>query len=124
MTTPTATTLVFVYGTLKRNGCRNQVLVDQEFIDHAETLPEYGLYSLGAYPGLVESPEDGDAISGEIYRVDAACLDRLDDIEAVDEGLYRRDIVNLQSPHDLVAVQAWFYDEPLPPDATRIVDWQ
>ena len=118
------TTLVFVYGTLRRGGCRNRVLADQELIGEAETTDDYALFDLGSYPGLIHLPADGDAIPGDIYRVDADCLRTLDAIEAVDEGLYHRDIVALQSPYDSDPVEVWLYAMPLPPDAARIDRWQ
>ena len=83
--------LVFVYGTLKHGHQRNYVLADQTFIGPATTVADYRMYDLGSYPGLIEvEPGSGDQIQGEIYRVDLTCLRQLDQIEAVDQGLYER----------------------------------
>jgi len=91
--------LVFVYGTLKRGHQRNHVLADQTFIGPAITAADYRMYDLGDYPGLIEiEPGSGDQIQGEIYHVDQTCLRQLDQIEAVDQGLYERREIRLAPP--------------------------
>src|SRR5262249_53161627 len=75
------TALLFLYGTLKR-GCRNHHLVaGQEFLGPARTLPRYRLYDSGLYPCLVEDTMQGCAIAGELWRVEADALERLDEFE-------------------------------------------
>ena len=89
---------VFVYGTLKRSHQRNHVLVNQTFIGEATTTADYRMYDLGDYPGLKEvEPGSGVGVQGEIYQVDQACLRQLDQIEGVDQGLYQRREVRLDS---------------------------
>ncbi len=95
-------THVFVYGTLKKGHCRHHYLADQEFLSTAKTIPQYVLVNLGDYPGLVlptafESDVPGESVQGELYRVDDACLTRLDQVEGVDEGLYQRAVITLMS---------------------------
>lgn len=106
--------LVFVYGTLMRGECRHAALADQEFLGTAVTQPHYRLYDCGSYPGLVEAAIDsGNRIAGEVWRVSADCLARLDEIEEVDEGLYMRGTVALEKfPSDSQfegPVEAYFY---------------
>jgi len=61
-----AQTLLFVYGSLQR-GCRNHhLLAGQEFLHIARTVPRYRLYDRGSYPCLVEEPEHGVAVQGEV----------------------------------------------------------
>jgi gamma-glutamylcyclotransferase (GGCT)/AIG2-like uncharacterized protein YtfP len=87
---------VFVYGTLRageandihraarRHGIAAPVLVG---IGHAHGR----LYDFGAYPGLVPDP-DGGPVRGDVYRIDAALIPVLDEIEEVFpgiEGLFR-----------------------------------
>ena len=56
------------------------------------------MYDLGEYPGLKEvDPGSGVQVKGEIYQVDQVCLQQLDQIEAVDHGLYQRREVRLNS---------------------------
>lgn len=86
---------IFVYGTLKRGQCRHAALAGQRFLEEAATEPLYRLYDCGDYPALVESPA-GVAVWGELWEVDEPCLARIDVIEGVAEGLYRRQTVQLQ----------------------------
>ncbi len=112
--------LLFVYGTLKR-GCKNhRHLSDQRFTANARTTAGYRLYDLGDYPGLVadtdtenESENDNAGVTGELWEVDAAALARLDAFEGVPEGLYRRESILLQPPHDTLPVESYFYARPL-----------
>jgi gamma-glutamylaminecyclotransferase len=106
--------LVFVYGTLMRGECRHGALAGQTFVGLATTLPDYRLYHCGTYPALVEvAPGSGNRIQGEVYRVSAACLARLDEIEGVDEGLYERSPVAVEdSPADnqiAAPIEAYVY---------------
>lgn len=103
--------LLFVYGTLKR-GCKNhRQLAGQRFLGEARTVPGYRLYDLGDYPGMVEVPEDGEGVWGEIWAVDEVALARLDAFEGVGEGLYRREPVRLLSPHGggAMGVETYLY---------------
>jgi gamma-glutamylcyclotransferase (GGCT)/AIG2-like uncharacterized protein YtfP len=72
------TFLLFVYGTLKRGGCRHGPLSGQRFLGEARTRPRYALYDLGDYPGLKESEEGGQVVRGELYEVESTLLDWLD----------------------------------------------
>ena len=93
---------MFVYGTLKRGHARNHVLANQIFIAQATTTADYRMYDLGSYPGLKEvDPGSGVEVQGEIYQVDQACLRRLDQIEAVDQGLYERREIRLNTLEEL-----------------------
>jgi gamma-glutamylcyclotransferase (GGCT)/AIG2-like uncharacterized protein YtfP len=100
---------VFVYGTLKRGGRNHAVLAGQRFVATARTTPNYRLYLLDGYPGMVESGPAGAAIDGEVWTVDAACLERLDELEGTAEGLYRRAPVRLQAPHDAAGIETYLY---------------
>ncbi len=91
-------TLLFVYGTLKR-GCSNHVYLErQRFVGPARTIPGYRLYDLGGYPGIVAHAEDRAGVVGEIWEVEAEALHALDYFEGVHEGLYRREPIPLQPP--------------------------
>ena len=84
------TTPLFVYGTLKRGGSNHHHLSGQTLLGPARTAPGFTLFSLGTYPGLVAAPTDTRGVTGELWSVDAACLARLDVLEGLAEGLYRR----------------------------------
>jgi gamma-glutamylcyclotransferase (GGCT)/AIG2-like uncharacterized protein YtfP len=101
-------TCIFVYGTLMRGDCRHGALAGQEFVGDARTVAAYRMYDVGTYPALVEAT-DGLEIEGEVWRVDAACLARLDGVEGVDEGLYARRPIRLQAPFEATRVDAYIY---------------
>jgi gamma-glutamylcyclotransferase (GGCT)/AIG2-like uncharacterized protein YtfP len=73
--------LLFVYGTLKRGGCRHEPLERQAFRGEARTRPLYALYHLGAYPGLKPCPDAGQVVQGELYEVERSLLPWLDKVE-------------------------------------------
>lgn len=114
--------LVFVYGTLKRGHCRASNLSGQRFVGTAETVPRYRMRDVGTYPGLIESA-DGLAIQGEVWEVDNACLQRLDVVEAVNEGEYERRAIALQAPFDHEPVEAYFYLRPTETMADCGITW-
>ena len=84
---------IFVYGTLKRGGCRSDVLQGQRFVADATTTPNYRLYNAGSYPALIEC-EEGVQVAGEIWEISDECLRALDAIEHVPH-LYDRKPVRL-----------------------------
>jgi gamma-glutamylcyclotransferase (GGCT)/AIG2-like uncharacterized protein YtfP/lysophospholipase L1-like esterase len=84
---------IFLYGTLKRSGCRSHVMRGQRFVGEARTVAKYRMYNTGSYPALVED-EDGLEVDGEVWEVDDECLRVLDAIEAVPD-LYERRPVSL-----------------------------
>jgi gamma-glutamylcyclotransferase (GGCT)/AIG2-like uncharacterized protein YtfP len=97
---------LFVYGTLMRGGPRHRALAGQRFLGAARTLPHYTLFDLGAYPGLVASPEGGQAVHGELYEVEAALIPLLDRVEGA-PALYRLGPVALEGGDG--SAYAYFY---------------
>jgi gamma-glutamylaminecyclotransferase len=102
--------LVFVYGTLKRGGSNHAHLAGQEFVGVAKTKPSLALYLLDGYPGMVPVDEGGESIVGEVWSVDDACLAKLDDLEGLSEGLYRRGAIPLEGPLGERGVEAYYYE--------------
>lgn len=101
---------VFVYGTLKRGGSNHLLIARQRFLDVARTRPDYRLYALQGYPGLVKTTAgQGLSIEGEVWAVDTQCLKNLDQLEGLDEGLYSRELVPLLPPHDALSVEGYLY---------------
>ncbi len=101
-------TLLFVYGTLMRGGCRSAAIAGQRCRGTARTQARYRMYDCGGYPGLVEAGQ-GISIRGELWEVDAACLARLDLIEGVPEQWYARRPIALQPPFADDLTHAYFY---------------
>jgi gamma-glutamylcyclotransferase (GGCT)/AIG2-like uncharacterized protein YtfP len=104
-----AATLVFVYGTLKRDCSNHHFLTEQRFVGKARTTPGFRLYSLGGYPGMIPQPDDCDGVTGEVWAVDADALVRLDGLEGLSEGLYRREVIPLLAPFDDHKVHGYLY---------------
>jgi len=101
--------LIFVYGTLKRDGSNHHYLEGQRFVGRAVTKPLYRLYDLGGYPGMVADPELGSPIEGEVWDVDRGCLQRLDELEDVDGGEYAREVIPLEAPFSGDEIQGYRY---------------
>ena len=101
-------TLVFVYGTLKRGGENHEWIEDQRFVAEARTRPVYRMYDLGGYPGMVRAT-DGLAIQGEIWQVDDPGLARLDVLEDIDGGEYERVGVDLEGEFVDRGVEGYLY---------------
>jgi gamma-glutamylaminecyclotransferase len=101
--------LLFAYGTLKRGASNHAWLNGQRFIAEARTRAGFRLFDLGGYPGLVVDPTDVDGVVGEVWEIDAGCLQRLDEFEGVAEGLYRRDRITLLPPFADQDIEAYVY---------------
>jgi gamma-glutamylaminecyclotransferase len=86
-------TRVFVYGTLLAGEGNHALLQTARFIGAARTPPGFGLYDLGAFPGLVRGGQA--AVVGEVYEVDAPTLAALDDLED-HPTFYQRTIIVLE----------------------------
>lgn len=102
-------TTLFLYGTLKRGGSNHAFLSGQRYLGDARTKPGFTLYSLGDFPGMVRSPGDTKGVNGELWAVDAACLQQLDELEGVAEGLYERVPITLAAPHDNQPVETYLF---------------
>ena len=103
--------LVFVYGTLKRGFPLHQSLLGAEFLATAKTVPAYFLVDCYDYPGLrhASDSQSGQAIVGEVFRVNSETLQQLDEVECVSEDLYQRDLIQLAAPFESERIWAWFY---------------
>jgi gamma-glutamylaminecyclotransferase len=102
-------TRVFVYGTLKRGGDNHHYIAYQQFLGEARTSPGYTLYSLGDYPGMVRAAQDTAGVTGELWAVDDSCLQQLDFLEGVNQGLYERVPIKLAAPTDEQPVETYLY---------------
>ena len=100
-------TSVFVYGTLKRGQRSHDLLRDQQFLGSAQTMPCYRLYDCGSHPALVDDPENGVAVLGEIWQVTDEALQKLDKYEGV-PALFSRRTIFLQGWDP--AVLAYFFN--------------
>ena len=106
-----ASTLLFVYGTLKRGLLNHRLIADQEFLGESLTEPRYRVIDLGAHPGLIEDDFAGLAVKGEVWVVSACCLAELDDFEEV-PGPFVREPVEIQGRSDEVFAYYWNHAVP------------
>jgi gamma-glutamylcyclotransferase (GGCT)/AIG2-like uncharacterized protein YtfP len=117
--------LVFVYGTLRKGGVRAMPLVAPTCLDYGEAQLYGRLFDLGAFPGLRIDPT-GSVVHGELYGVDDATLDRLDDIEQYfperpNESYYVR--LRVEVTNNGENVGCWTYEfNPLLIDAGPQID--
>ena len=72
-------TRVFVYGSLRRGLHNHHFLAGATFVGDDVTEPAFTLYSLGAFPAMVQGGTT--SVVGEVYEVDARTLAALDRLE-------------------------------------------
>lgn len=101
--------LIFVYGTLKRGHSNHGYMRGQTFIDLAMTEPRFRLHDLGGFPGMVLDENRGTSIHGEVWEIDDACLERLDELEGLEIGEYIREPIPLLPPFQDQPVQGYRY---------------
>ena len=73
------TRLLFVYGTLRRGECNEHLMVRARFVDAARTERGFELFHMGWHPAMVRGGTD--AVTGEVWEIDAATLAELDQLE-------------------------------------------
>lgn len=82
--------LLFCYGSLKKDGDAHHMLGNATFRGKAVTRPSYRLYHVSWFPGMVRGPDEGGGVHGELYEVPDEAWADLDEYECVDEGLFVR----------------------------------
>lgn len=104
--------LIFVYGTLKKGFCRHHYLKAYPCFGAFKTKPMYRLLDCGSYPGMVVEVERGLSIQGEVYEVDSACIEILDEVEGVSLGLYVKSQVEMLDDWEL-PVWGYLYNQSI-----------
>ncbi len=74
-------TLLFVYGSLRRGQRHHDELAGAEFVGNALTTCTYHVVEAHGYPALVPGQQ---AVAGELYRVSAQHIVALDRFEGPD----------------------------------------
>jgi gamma-glutamylcyclotransferase (GGCT)/AIG2-like uncharacterized protein YtfP len=87
---------LFVYGTLKCGGRAHDLLerYNSQFLGEFTTDPNYHLYNLGWFPGMVIDEMIEGGVCGELYEVTKACLESMDQYEG-HPHLFRRENIIL-----------------------------
>jgi len=105
---------ILVYGTLKRGHDAHSLMGKAKFLGEYTTLPEYTMFDLGSYPGVIGS--GALPVSGELYDVDEVTLKRLDRYEG-HPNLYRRTELKEDD-----TISMYLYQRAVPLRATVISD--
>jgi gamma-glutamylcyclotransferase (GGCT)/AIG2-like uncharacterized protein YtfP len=105
------------YGTLKRGGRLHAWVEDLDgtYVTDA-VVAGFSLYNLSWFPGIV--PDKQGHVSGEIFEFanDAKVLTTFDNVEAVEAGLFRRELL----PETEVPTWIYIFDQDLPEKAEKI----
>ena len=84
---------IFVYGTLMNN--MNAFVPDAQLLFDNVEVDGFAMYSLGGFPGIVETAARHDKVYGQIWEIPTSGWNRLDQYEGFDSenpdgSLYRR----------------------------------
>ena len=82
--------LVAVYGSLKQGRGNHRLLRESQLKGVTRTSPEWTMYSMYAFPGIV--PEGNTAIKVEVYEVNVDTFARLDMLEGYPSFYDRKEI--------------------------------
>ncbi|MFQ5664614.1 MAG: gamma-glutamylcyclotransferase [Terriglobia bacterium] len=109
---------LFVYGTLMRGRKRHSHLARNPSVHFVGTgRIQAELFQLRGrhYPGAVPTAKRNQFVHGELYRIDypEKTLSILDDVEGRDEGLFRRQLVDVWSNGKKTKAWTYFYARPL-----------
>jgi gamma-glutamylcyclotransferase (GGCT)/AIG2-like uncharacterized protein YtfP len=99
---------VFVYGTLKKGHRLHRYMDSADFVSESY-IRGFKLYSIGWYPGIVETCDFHDVVYGEVYCVDSNTMKMLDKIEDVPEE-YSRHFVQCQIDDEWVDAVTYHYN--------------
>jgi gamma-glutamylcyclotransferase (GGCT)/AIG2-like uncharacterized protein YtfP len=114
---------LFVNGTLMRGLALNANLDGADFLEETCTAARYRVYSIGdVHPGMFEVQEGGVEVAGELYRVPADVLER---VEAGEPPHLYRGLIRLVDGRE---VQGILYPEELARrngrDISEYGDWR
>ena len=97
---------VFVYGTLMREERASYMLDAYEYCGEF-CLKDYAMYNVSTYPGI--KSQKGECVVGEVYLVDDAGIQRMDEYE--EEGsLYIRELVNVENANGNMEAFVYVYN--------------
>lgn len=104
---------VFVYGSLKRGYGNHHFLEKSMYQGNIVTHPEYTMYSLGAFPAVVEGGDT--SIHGEVYEVTDSTMEALDFLEGYPSFYNRKKISTMYG-------DAWMYYHDEEPSHAGVVE--
>lgn len=107
--------LLFVYGTLMRGQRAHPLLSGCEYRGRY-VLKGYGMFDLGAFPGIVE--RNGECVVGEVYSIAPEQIPAMDRYEG-EGSLYDRTIVTVSN--DCESIRAYAYVYARTPDESGLM---
>jgi gamma-glutamylcyclotransferase (GGCT)/AIG2-like uncharacterized protein YtfP len=101
----------FCYGTLKKGFSSHRLLSahNSTFLGKFKTSPDYHIYNLGWFPGMVFDDQTEGGVTGEVYEIDEDCLAELDIYEG-HPSLFRRQEIELENGEIVIA---YLYNNPI-----------
>lgn len=123
-TNPRRKKYLFVYGTLKRGGRFHHRLTRDHNVRLVGSARIRGeLYKLpgASFPGAVPSNQRNQFVYGQLFVLQDPdnALPQLDEFEGIDEGLFRRKLVDVWMDGKKTKAWTYFYARPLK-DATLL----
>jgi gamma-glutamylaminecyclotransferase len=94
---------IFVYGTHKRGfACHAPLLDSATFVGTFRTLEAYPLIVTGPFfsPILLNAPNSGDRVFGEVFAIDDKTLEALDRAENIQSPLFSRNVLPVAATAD------------------------
>lgn len=83
---------VLVYGTLRKGEGNYRHFLDGMEPKVVDMLTNFKMYSLGAFPAIVESPDKNDFVVVELYEIDEVILKKLDRLEGYPRFYNRKEV--------------------------------
>ncbi len=83
---------VFVYGTLRKGGCRFDMIAHAAVVSKEAYLADFMLINLGSFPGIAPNTEAELRVLGEVYQIEADDVAYLDHIEGYVAGYPERSL--------------------------------
>ena len=101
---------IFVYGSLKKGKKLNYFLKNAIFKYKAKTIKKYPLILSKSkwYPYLLDIPNKGYFIEGEVYEIDYSTLKNLDRLEEV-PFYYKRKKILLKANNNTINAYTYFF---------------
>lgn len=99
---------LFVYGTLKQSFTNHHYLKDATFLGKVQTYTPYPMIlKHPAFPYLINKPNEGLHVKGELYEVNYQTLLLIDDLEGCPEHYTRSEVEISKDNHEID--RAWVY---------------
>ncbi len=123
------TTLVFIYGSLKKGFCNHHMMKKAKYKCTAKTKKRYGMFqeSNANYPYLIkQSNSHYHHIQGELYEVN--CLTTLKQLDIFEDApdYYQREAVDVEiASGSIQKAQIYFMKEcKIPANQTPLEEWK